>query len=125
MERGEELMELNRAAAERNTEAYERNREAFERNRDAVERVMATLDRHEQMLEENKLFIRDMNRRSERVVQNLVEGNRRFLSDLSSKLATEFGELSRELKDGREEARAKTQALLTLIDRLPPPAQAA
>lgn len=111
MELNRRELELNRAAAERNTLAFER--------------VMTTLDRHEQMFEENKLFIREMTRRSERVVQNLVEGNRKFMSDLSSKLETEFGELSKELKDGREEARAQTQALLTLIDRLPPPAQAA
>jgi hypothetical protein len=114
MDRGEELMQLNRVAFDRNTQAFEQ--------------VMAALDRNEQMFEENKqlieenrLFIREMNRRNERVVQSLVQGNQKFLADLSVQLQ----EGRDEAREGREEARAQTQALLTLIDRLPPPAQAA
>lgn len=121
MERGEELMQLNRAAFDRNTQAFER--------------MMTALDRHEQLFEESrrdrreleadkedlKVFIREMNRRSERVVQNLVQGNQKFLVDLS----VELREGRDEAREGREEARAQTQALLALIDRLPPPAQAA
>lgn len=107
MERGEELMELNRTAFERNTQAFER--------------VMATLDRHEQMFEENKLFIREMNRRNERVVQDLINGNRKFMSELSEELRGKSDTILVALKEVREDSKAQTQALLRVIDRLPPP----
>jgi predicted translin family RNA/ssDNA-binding protein len=107
MERGEELMELNRAAFDRNTVAFER--------------VMAALDRHEQMFEEHKLFIREMTRRSDKVVQDLIRGNREF----SAAQAKRTDEITAELRDGRAERKAHTDALLALVDRLPPPAQAA
>jgi len=113
MERGEELMELNRAAFDRNTQAFER--------------VMAALDRHEQlfeesraMFEENKLFMREMNRRNERVVQDLVQGNRKFMSELSQELKGKSDAILVALQEVREESKAQTQALLALIDRLPP-----
>ena len=113
MERGEELMELNRVAFDRNTQAFER--------------VMAALDRHEQlfeesrgMFEENKLFIREMNRRNERVVQDLVQGNREFMGELSQELKGKSDAILVALREVREESKAQTQALLALIDRLPP-----
>lgn len=128
MERGEELMELNRdelalnrAAAERNEIAFKRNEAAFERNTQAFERVTAALERHEQMLEENKLFIRDMNRRNERVVQNLIQGNTEFMGELSQELKAKGDAILVALREVREESKAQTQTLLTLIDRLPPP----
>jgi hypothetical protein len=125
MERGEELMRLNRAAFDRNTQAFER--------------MMATFDRHEQLFEQSrkdrreieadkedlKVFIREMNLRSERVVQRLLDGNREFLADLSTELRGKSEAILLQLKEVREESRAQTQALLALIDRLPPPAQAA
>ena len=127
MERGEELMELNRAAFDRNLAAFDRNTQAFER-------VMTALDRHEQMYEENKLFVRDMNRRAEIVTQQVVRDHQQFMKELS--MRDERSEREREkadrrtdkilveLKDLREESKAQRQALLALIDRLPP-AQAA
>jgi hypothetical protein len=69
IERGEELMELNRTAFERNTQAFER--------------VMAALDRFEQTTEDQKIFIRDMNRRSEVVVQQIVRDHQEFMKGLS------------------------------------------
>jgi chromosome segregation ATPase len=128
MERGEELMELNRhelelnrAAAERNTQAFERlmaafdrHEKAFERHEKEFERVPVAIDAQESRADDLKIFIRDITRRSEKVVQDLIQGNREFMAKLEA-----------EIKEGREEARAQTQALLALIDRLPPPAQAA
>lgn len=114
-------MELNRAA-------FARNEAAFDRNTQAFERVMAALDRHEQlfeesheMFEENKLFIREMNRRNERVVQDLINGHRKFMGELSEELRGKSDTILVALKEVREESKAQTQALLTLIDRLPPP----
>lgn len=120
MERGEELMELNRAAFKRNEIAFQRNEAAFERNTQAFERVMAALDRHEQVFEENKLFIREMNRRNERVVQDLIRGNREFMGELSRELKGKGDAILVALREVREESKAQTQALLALIDRLPP-----
>jgi hypothetical protein len=120
IERGEELMELNRTAFDRNTQAFER--------------VMAALDRFEQTSDEQRIFIRDMNRRSEVVVQQIVRDHQEFMKGLS--VRDEKADLDRakadrktekilvELKDLREEARAQREALFALIDRLPP-AQAA
>lgn len=107
MEPGEELMELNRVAFDRNTQAFER--------------VMAALDRHEQLFEENKLFMREMNRRNERVVQDLVQGNREFMGELSRELKGKGDAILVALREVCEESKAQTQALLALIGRLPPP----
>lgn len=128
MERGEEEMRLSRAAAERSIDVHERNRVAFERNTLAFERVMAALDRHEQLIEEliaktieeMKLFIREMNRRSERVVQDLVKGNAEF----STEQRKRTDEIVAEMRDARQESRAHREAILAMLDRLPP-AQAA
>jgi len=116
-------MELNRAASDRNMAAFDRNTQAFER-------VMAALDRHEQMFEENKLFIRDMNRRAEMVTQQVVRDHQQFMKELGTrdekadrareKADRKADKILVELKDLREESRAQRQALLTMIDRLPP-----
>lgn len=112
----------------------ELNRTAFERNTQAFERVMAALDRFEQTSEEQKIFIRDMNRRSEVVVQQIVRDHQEFMKGLN--VRDEKADLDRakadrktdkilvELKDLREESKAQREALFALIDRLPP-AQAA
>jgi hypothetical protein len=114
MDRGEELMDLNRAAFDRNTRAYER--------------VIEALDRHEEMFEENKIFIRDLNRRSEKVVQRLVRDNEEFMSELRLQLRARDEGADRRteaivasLNEASEESKAHRQALLALIDRIPPP----
>jgi len=121
MEHGEELMELNRTASERNRAAFDRNTQAFER-------MMAALDRFEQTSGEQKVFIRDMNRRAEIVVQQVIQDHQKFMAELTvrdEKADRNTDKILSELKDLREESRAQRGALLTLIDRLPPPAQAA
>lgn len=59
-----------------------------------------------------------------------MERGERSIGTNSSSIATSncsrrVGRIWADLKEGREEARAQTQALLALIDRFPPPAQAA
>jgi hypothetical protein len=102
IERGEELMELNRTAFDRNTQAFER--------------MMAVLDRHEQTFEENRIFIRDMNRRNEKVVQDLV----RHGGEVSAEHARDTAAIIAQLEDLTEESRAQREGLLAAIDRLPP-----
>jgi flagellar biosynthesis/type III secretory pathway chaperone len=123
MERGEELMELNRTAFDRNMAAFDRNTQAFER-------VMAALDRHEQKVAEQATFIRDVNRRNEVVMQQIVRDQQQFMKGLSvrdekadrerAKADRKTGRILVELKDLREESIAQRQALLAMIDRLPP-----
>ena len=132
MERGEELMQLNRAAFDRNTQAFERMMDKLDRHERLFEQHERLFERHEQLFEKGrgdrddlKVFIREMTRRNERVVQDLVQGNQKFLAALSAELKEGRDEARDEAQEGREEARAQTQALLALIDRLPPPAQAA
>ena len=81
---------------------------------------MVALDRHDELIEETKLFIRDINRRSERVVQDLVKGNAEF----SAEQRKRTDEIVAEMRDARQESRAHREAILAMLDRLPP-AQAA
>jgi hypothetical protein len=118
MERGEELMQQCREAFDRNTVAYEENHQAFVGNQQAFKE-------NQQALEENRLFMRDMNRRSEKVVQDLVRSNQRFHRELSAEMRSKTDAILAEMREGREEFKAQRQALLALIDRLPPPAEAA
>ncbi len=123
-------MELNRTAFDRNVAAFDRNTQAFER-------VMAALDRHEQTVAEQTTFIRDMNRRNEIVTQRIIRDHQQFMKGLKTrdeksdrereKAARERERADRkadqilvELKDLREESIAQRQALLAMIDRLPP-----
>ncbi len=128
MERGEELMELNRAAFERNEAAFKRNEAAFERNTQAFERLMAAFDRFEKTNDEQQIFIRDMNRRNEVVIQKLIRDHDEFMKTLGVRDEKREREERRRaekilarLDDAREESRAHREALLALIDRLPPP----
>ena len=135
IERGEELMELNRTAFDRSAIAFDRNMAAFDRNTQAFERVMAALDRFEQTSEKQQIFIRDMNRRAEVVTQQVIRDHQQFMKELNvrdekaerdrEKADRKTDKILAELKDLREESRAQRQALLAMIDRLPPPAQAA
>lgn len=121
MERGEELMELNRAA-------FKRNEAAFERNTQAFERLMEAFDRFEKTNDEQQIFIRDMNRRNEVVIQKLIRDHDEFMKTLGVRDEKREREERRRaekilarLDDAREESRAHREALLALIDRLPPP----
>jgi uncharacterized coiled-coil DUF342 family protein len=132
MERGEELMQQcreafdrNREAFDRNTVAFEENRQAFKENQQAFKENQDAFRENQQALEENRLFMRDMTRRSEKVVQNLVRSHERFQRELSAEMRSKTDEILSELREGREEAKAQRQALFALIDRLPPPAEAA
>jgi len=82
---------------------------------------MASLDRHEAQHGDLRVFIRDMNRRSEKVINDLLRGNREFCKELTAKTDKKAEAIMAELKDLREESQAQRQALLNLIDRLPPP----
>jgi hypothetical protein len=142
MERGEELMELNRrelelnrAAAERNTQAFEqlmatfdrhekafdRHERAFERHEGSFERVSTVLDAQESRGEDLKEFIREINLKSEKLFQELL----RRSDEATAEQRRKTDAILVQLRDVREESKAQTQALLALIDRLPPPAQAA
>lgn len=127
MERGEELMELSRTAFERNELAFKRNEAAFERNTQAFERLMKAFDRFEKTNDEQQVFIRDMNRRNEVVIQKLIRDHDEFMKTLKVRDEKREREESRrtdlliaEMKEAREESRAQREALLALIDRLPP-----
>jgi chromosome segregation ATPase len=116
LERGEELMELNRAA-------FQRNEAAFERNTQAFERLMEAMDRHERAFEESredrddlKQFIREMNMRSEKRFQEWL----RRQEEVHAEQTARTDAIVRHLDDLSQESRAQRGALLALIDRLPP-----
>lgn len=124
MERGEELMELNRTAFERNEIAFKRNEAAFDRNTQAFERVMAALDRHEKLFEESrtdrddlKVFIREINLRAEKRDREWRQHN----EEIHAEERARTDAIVRRLDDLSAESKAQREALLALIDRLPPP----
>lgn len=133
--RSEEELRLSRAAAERHAlaferlmaafdrheQTFERHEQAFERHEEGFERVMAALDRHEAQSGDLTVFVRDINRRSEKVINDLLRGNREFCKELTAKTNSTTEKILARLDDAREESRAHREALLALIDRLPPP----
>jgi hypothetical protein len=149
MERGEELMELNREAADRNTRAFERvmatldrherlfersekmfarSERAFERSERAFERSEKVFARHQHLFEEQradkddlKIFIREMTVRAEKRDREWRQHN----EEVQAREAARTDAIVAEMKEARDESRAFREALLVLIDRLPPPAQAA
>ncbi len=120
-ERWMAAFERHEQAFERHQQAFERHEEDFKRNEEGFKRVMASLDRHEAQHGDLKVFIRDMNRRSEKVINDLLRGNREFCKELTAKTDVKTEQILAELREGREEAKAHREALLALIDRLPPP----
>jgi hypothetical protein len=108
-------------AFERLMSAFDRFEQAFDRHEQGFERVMTALDRHEAQTTDLTVFVRDINRRSEKVINDLLRGNREFCRELTAKTDAKADQIMAELKEGREESRAQRQALLALIDRLPPP----
>lgn len=117
MERGEDELRLTR-------EEMRLNRAAHARNQVAFEGMMAAFARFEERLDEQTLFLHESSRRSEKLVQSLIQRNNEFFRDLNAKLDAKTEALLAEMKDVREGSRAQRKALLALIDRLPP-AQAA
>ncbi len=142
LDRGEELMELNRAAFGRNERAFQRNEKAFHRNTEAFERMMTALDRFEarweereqrweekweerearfnQRLDENEQAMWEMTRRFEKVLQVLVQQNAEFNAEKTRRTDA----IVAAVREFREDSRAHREALLALIDRLPPAAAA-
>lgn len=86
-----------------------------------MDRVTAVLERHEAQADDLKVFIRDMNRRGEKVVQGLVRRN----EELNAEQSRRTDAIIAEMRESRAESKTHTAALLALIDRLPPPAEAA
>ena len=122
-------MRLTRAAHERNAQAFDRMMAAFDRfEKRSEERDERAKQRDEQFgkrLEENELFMHELNRRSEKAFLKLFQDNREFLRALNVKIDAKTEALLAEMKEVREESRAQREAMLALIDRLPPAQQAA
>jgi predicted translin family RNA/ssDNA-binding protein len=84
---------------------------------------MRSLDRNEerlgqleQVVEENKMFIRNMTRRTEKIVQDLVQRNEEFNAEQKYRVDL-VAERLKQLKDESEEHR---KTVLAMLDRLPP-----
>jgi ATP-dependent exoDNAse (exonuclease V) alpha subunit len=130
----EEEMRLSRAVHERHAmaferlmsafdrfeQAFDRHEQAFDRHEQAFERVMTALDRHEAQTGDLTVFVRDINRRSEKVINDLLRGNREFCRELTAKTGSTTEKILARLDNAREESKAHREALLALIDRLPP-----
>lgn len=96
MAQGNEHMARSNEHMVRGNEIMARNTEVFERYMQAFERYMQVTERYLQVTDDLHAFIRDINTRVER------------------SLAAVTGEV----REGRDEQRAQTQALLRWIDRM-------
>jgi hypothetical protein len=130
-QRTEKAFQRSEEAFQRNEEAFKRNEEAFKRNTEAFERMMAAFDRFEarwderearfnKRLDENEQAMWEMNRRAEKAIQVLIAQNEKFNAEQTRRTDA----IVAEVKESREESRALREALLALIDRLPPAAAA-
>jgi hypothetical protein len=123
--RRRELSERLEGSLERGETEMRLSRAAFDRNGQAFERMTAAFDRFEQAFESNQVFMRDMHRRNEIVTQQVIRDHQEFMQRLMAgdeRADRKSDQILAELKEGREESRAQRQALLALIDRLPPQA---
>lgn len=116
-----EEMRLNRSAHARNEVAFEETREGFRKTHLAFEKTMAEF---KERLDEQTLFLHESSRRSEKALQNFLRRSDEFHRALNVKIDAKTEALLAEMKEAREESRAQREALLALVDRLPP-AQAA
>jgi hypothetical protein len=142
LDRGEQLMAENQAASERNTAAFEGLMEAFDRHEkafdrhdlamakhekamekheDVMDRVIAALERHEAREDDLKIFLREQTLRSEKVIREMLRRNEAFNAEQSARTDA----ITSRLEEVTKEQRAQREALLRLIDRFPPPAEAA
>ncbi len=129
--RRKELSEKIEAESRLTRVAFDRNGQAFERNAQAFERMMAAFDRFERAFDENQVFMRDLHRRSEIVTQQMIRDHQEFMQKLDeSSEQSQLIELEStrktdkilaRLDEASEESKAHREALLALIDRLPPP----
>lgn len=113
-------------------EARRRQEEAIAKQDAAAARIEAVsarmserLDQREDDGEDLKTFIRNMNLRSDKIVQEYARRTDEFLARQDQRDAELAVELRDAREEEREERRAVREALLALMDRLsPPPAQA-
>ena len=103
-------------------------RAAFERNGEAFERMTVSFDRFERAFDENQVFMRDLHRRSEIVTQQIIRDHSEFMQKLNESSERSRLESTRKtdkilarLDEASEESKAHREALLALIDRIPPP----
>jgi hypothetical protein len=130
--RRRQLSETIARQLERNETESRLCRAAFERNGQAFERMMAAYDRFERAFDENQVFMRDMHRRSELVTQKIIRDHEVFMQELNERgenaqqdrveAARKTDRILARLDDASEGSKAFREALLVLIDRLPPPA---
>jgi len=97
----------------------------------AFERMMAAFDRFDRRTEEFDRRTEEFDRRTKES-QGEKDDLKTFIREIAlrgekvmQEQAKRTDEIVAELRDGRDERRAQTAALLAVVDRLPPPAQAA
>lgn len=76
--------------------------------------------RHDERLDEHSQFMREVNLRTEKVIQEMVRRN----EEASVRAEQQTKAILAEVRETRDESKAFREALLALIDRLPPAAAA-
>jgi hypothetical protein len=108
-------------AAAKQAEAIAKQDAAAARIEAVSARISERLDQREEEGEDLKTFIRNINLRSDKIVQEYVRRTDEFLARQDKRDAELAVELRGARDEEREERRAVREALLALMDRLPPP----
>lgn len=88
----------------------------LERVDKTIARNEQTIARNEQLLQENAQFLREVNLRTEKMVQSIERKTDRMIATAERQ--------DRRTDDLIEESRVQRQALLAILDRLPGPGPA-
>lgn len=114
----QEAIDVDRKAVNARYEsAVAKHEEISARIAARMEEREAKLEQREEEVEDLKTFIRNMNLRTEKLIQAFD----RRIAEFFARQEKRDERLAAEAREGREESRAQTQALLRLIDRFPPP----
>jgi hypothetical protein len=82
-----------------------------------MERAVEALEGYRQLVEEERAFVREVMRRSEKVAEDLMQSEH----ERRSEAVAHFAEADARLRDLSDASKAQQKGLFRAIDRLPPP----
>lgn len=94
---------------------------AYVKRRDMLRRIDRHLEENSAVIKENSALIKEI-REEVRLHREAAADVRVFIRDITRRNEAVLREVIAEMRDLRAESRAQREALLRLIDRLPPPA---
>lgn len=82
-----------------------------------MERAVEALERYGRLVEEERAFAREIMRRNEKVLEELLQSDHERRSEATD----HFAAVNAQLAELTDESRAQQDGLFRVFDRLPPP----